>query len=111
MDDYPKEDQLRRQLFTSSFPSSNSIYEKLSKQAVNEDCVQIRHFTIIDEAHYMLDFDNKPLRDLIAVGRIKAFLSFLATQNMDSFKSKYFDFMQMHNTRLLWRQQTMAMAW
>lgn len=28
----------------------NNIYEQLPKQAMNEDYVQIRHFTIIDEA-------------------------------------------------------------
>lgn len=39
----------------------NSIYEKLSGQAVNDERVEIRHFTIIDEAHYMLNFENKPL--------------------------------------------------
>ena len=43
----------------------------MDKQAVNDEVVQIRHFSIIDEAHYMLDFDNRPLRNLIAVGRNK----------------------------------------
>ncbi len=31
----------------------NNIYEQLPKQAMNEDYVQIRHFTIIDEADWL----------------------------------------------------------
>ena len=71
----------------------NNIYEQLSPQAVNEDRVELRHFTIIDEAHYMLGFENKPLQNLIAVGRNKGMSVILATQNMDSFKNNnHFDF-------------------
>ena len=70
----------------------NDIYEALPPQKTNEERVELRHFTIIDEAHYMLDFDNRPLRELIAVGRNKGMSIILATQNMESFKSKYFDF-------------------
>ncbi len=84
----------------------NNIYENISKQAVSDDCVEIRHFTIIDEAHYMLSFDNKPLRDLIAVGRNKGMSIILATQNMDSFKSPYFDFYANAQYPLLMKQQS-----
>ena len=84
----------------------NNIYEKLQKQAVSEECVEVRHFTIIDEAHYMLSFDNKPLRDLIAVGRNKGMSVILATQNMDSFKSPHFDFYANAQYPLLMKQQS-----
>lgn len=78
----------------------------LTKQATNEDVVQIRHFSIIDEAHYMLDFDNRPLRNLIAVGRNKGLSIILATQNMSSFKSKGFDFYANAQYPLIMKQQT-----
>lgn len=83
----------------------NNIYEKLPKQEVNEDRVEIRHFTIIDEAHYMLGFENKPLQSLIAVGRNKGMSIILATQNMESFKSKYFDFYANAQYPLIMKQQ------
>jgi type IV secretory pathway VirB4 component len=83
----------------------NAIYEKLPKQAINEDRVEIRHFTIIDEAHYMLSFENKPLQNLIAVGRNKGMSIILATQNMESFKSKHFDFYANAQYPLIMRQQ------
>lgn len=70
----------------------NNIYEELPKQAVNEQRVEIRHFTIIDEAHYMLGFENRPLKNLIAVGRNKGMSIILATQNMEDFKGKHIDF-------------------
>ncbi len=83
----------------------NNIYEKLPKQAVNEERVEIRHFTIIDEAHYMLGFENKPLQNLIAVGRNKGMSIILATQNMESFKSKHFDFYANAQYPLIMKQQ------
>ena len=83
----------------------NNIYESLSPQATNQERVQLRHFTIIDEAHYMLDFDNRPLRELIAVGRNKGMSIILATQNMESFKSKYCDFYANAQYPLIMRQQ------
>lgn len=83
----------------------NSIYENLSPQAVNDERVQIRHFTIIDEAHYMLNFENRPLQQLIAVGRNKGMSIILATQNMEQFKSKYFDFYANAQYPLIMRQQ------
>ena len=75
---------------------------------MSEDYVQLRHFTIIDEAHYMLDFDNRPLRNLIAVGRNKGLSIILATQNMASFKSKYFDFYANAQYPLIMKQQTIS---
>ena len=83
----------------------NNIYEKLPQQAVNDERVELRHFTIIDEAHYMLGFENKPLQNLIAVGRNKGMSIILATQNMESFKSKYFDFYANAQYPLIMRQQ------
>ena len=83
----------------------NNIYEQLSPQAVNDERVELRHFTIIDEAHYMLGFENKPLQHLIAVGRNKGMSIILATQNMDSFKSKHFDFYANAQYPLIMKQQ------
>jgi hypothetical protein len=83
----------------------NNIYETLPPQKKNEERVELRHFTIIDEAHYMLDFDNRPLRELIAVGRNKGMSIILATQNMESFKSKYFDFYANAQYPLIMKQQ------
>lgn len=83
----------------------NNIYEKLPKQAVNDERVELRHFTVIDEAHYMLGFENKPLQNLIAVGRNKGMSIILATQNMESFKSRYFDFYANAQYPLIMKQQ------
>ena len=83
----------------------NNIYEKLPKQAMNDERVELRHFTIIDEAHYMLGFENKPLQNLIAVGRNKGMSIILATQNMESFKSKHFDFYANAQYPLIMKQQ------
>ena len=84
----------------------NNIYENLPAQAKGDDRVELRHFTIIDEAHYMLDFENKPLKELIAVGRNKGLSVILATQNMDSYKSRYFDFYANAQYPLIMRQQS-----
>lgn len=54
----------------------------------------------------MLDFDNQPLRNLIAVGRNKGLSIILATQNMDSFKSKHFDFYANAQYPLIMKQQS-----
>lgn len=83
----------------------NNIYEKLPKQEVYDERVEIRHFTIIDEAHYMLGFENKPLQNLIAVGRNKGMSIILATQNMESFKSRHFDFYANAQYPLIMKQQ------
>ncbi len=84
----------------------NAIYDQLPAQSTNEERVEIRHFTIIDEAHYMLGFDNKPLQNLIKVGRNKGMSIILATQNMSDFKSKYFDFFANAQYPMIMRQQT-----
>lgn len=110
MDGYPKDGPLAKAIVYFIISKLNTIYEKLPKQEVSEECVQIRHFTIIDEAHYMLDFDNKPLRDLIAVGRNKGLSIILATQNMDSYKSKFFDFYANAQYPLIMKQQSITDA-
>lgn len=94
MDSFPKDGPIAKAIVYFIISKLNSIYERLPKQSTNEECVELRHFTIIDEAHYMLGFENKPLKDLIAVGRNKGLSIILATQNMDSYKSEYFDFYQ-----------------
>jgi hypothetical protein len=106
MDTFPKDGPIAKAIVYFIVSKLNSIYEHLSKQAVDDDCVEIRHFTIIDEAHYMLGFDNKPLRDLIAVGRNKGLSIILATQNMDSYKSEYFDFYANAQYPLIMKQQS-----
>ena len=108
MDAFPKDGPIAKAIVYFVISKLNNIYEQLPKQAVNDDYVQIRHFTIIDEAHYMLDFDNQPLRNLIAVGRNKGLSIILATQNMDSFKSKYFDFLANAQYPLIMKQQSIS---
>ena len=106
MDGFPKDGVLAKALVYFVVSKLNNLYELLPKQAVSEACVELRHFTIIDEAHYMLDFDNAPLRNLIAVGRNKGLSLILATQNMESFKSEHFDFFANAQYPLLMKQQT-----
>ncbi len=108
MDDFPKDGPIATAIVYFIISKLNTLYEKLPKQEVNAECVELRHFTIIDEAHYMLDFDNKPLRDLIAVGRNKGLSIILATQNMESYKSRYFDFYANAQYPLIMRQQTIS---
>lgn len=108
MDSFPKDGPIAKAIVYFVVSKLNIIYEKLEPQAMNEDYVQLRHFTIIDEAHYMLDFDNRPLRNLIAVGRNKGLSIILATQNMASFKSKYFDFYANAQYPLIMKQQTIS---
>ena len=106
MDGFPKDGPIAKAIVYFIVSKLNTIYEKLPKQAIDESCVELRHFTIIDEAHYMLGFDNKPLRDLIAVGRNKGLSIILATQNMDSYKSEYFDFYANAQYPLIMKQQS-----
>lgn len=106
MDRFPKDGPIAKAIVYFLVSKLNTIYEKLERQAKADNLVQIRHFTIIDEAHYMLDFDNRPLRNLIAVGRDKGLSIILATQNMSSFKSKYFDFYANAQYPLIMKQQT-----
>lgn len=106
MDGYPKDGPIAKAIVYFLMSKLNNIYELLDKQAVNDDVVQIRHFSIIDEAHYMLSFDNRPLRNLIAVGRNKGLSVILATQNMSDFKNKGFDFYANAQYPLIMKQQT-----
>lgn len=102
---FPKDGPMAKAIVYFVVSKLNNIYEELPPQAMNDNRVELRHFTIIDEAHYMLDFDNRPLRELIAVGRNKGMSIILATQNMDSFKSKYFDFYANAQYPLIMKQQ------
>lgn len=106
LDSFPKDGAIAKAIVYFTISALNNLYEKLPVQQKNDECVQIRHFTIIDEAHYMLDFDNRPLRNLIATGRNKGLSLILATQNMDSYKSKYFDFYANAQYPLIMKQQT-----
>ena len=106
MDGFPKDGPIAKAIVFFIVSKLNSIYETLPKQVVDDECVELRHFTIIDEAHYMLGFDNKPLRDLIATGRNKGLSIILATQNMDSYKSDYFDFYANAQYPLIMKQQS-----
>ena len=108
MDAFPKDGPIAKAIVYFVVAKLNLIYEQLDKQVVSDEYVQIRHFTIIDEAHYMLDFDNRPLRNLIAVGRNKGLSIILATQNMESFKSKHFDFYANAQYPLIMKQQTIS---
>lgn len=83
----------------------NNIYDSLPAQQVNDERVELRHFTIIDEAHYMLGFENQPLKNLVKVGRNKGMSIIFASQNMDDFKSKHFDFYANAQYPLIMRQQ------
>lgn len=107
MDTFPKDGIIAKALVYFTIAKLNALYETLPVQSVNETHVELRHFTIIDEAHYMLDFDNKPLRNLIATGRNKGLSIILATQSMESFRSDYFDFYANAQYPLIMRQQTM----
>lgn len=106
MDSFPKDGSIAKAIVYFIISKLNTIYELLPQQAKDDDCVELRHFSIIDEAHYMLGFDNKPLRDLIAVGRNKGISIILATQNMDSYKSEYFDFYANAQYPLIMKQQS-----
>lgn len=108
MNSFPKDGPIAKAIVYFIISKLNDIYEQLPKQMVNEEYVQIRHFTIIDEAHYMLGFNNRPLRNLIAVGRNKGLSIILATQNMESFRSKYFDYYANAQYPLIMKQQTIA---
>lgn len=110
MSRYPKDGPLAKAIVYFVVSKLNNIYETIEPQATSDTHVQIRHFTVIDEAHYMLDFDNRPLRNLIAVGRNKGMSIILATQNMGSFKSKFFDYYANAQYPLIMKQQTIDNA-
>lgn len=104
---FPKEGAIAKAIVYFTVSKLNISYERSPIQQKDDKYVQLRHFTIIDEAHYMLDFDNKPLKQLIAVGRNKGFSIILATQNMESFKSPHFDFYANAEYPLILKQQSM----
>jgi energy-coupling factor transporter ATP-binding protein EcfA2 len=106
MDSYPKDGVIAKAIVYFIVSKLNTLYEQLPKQMTDDESVELRHFSIIDEAHYMLGFDNKPLRDLIAIGRNKGLSIILATQNMDSYKSEYFDFYANAQYPLIMKQQS-----
>lgn len=85
----------------------HNLYEGLPQQATDDNHVQLRHYTVIDEAHYMLSFDNQPLRQLMAVGRNKGMNVILATQNLGSFRQKTFDLTANANNLLIMKQQSL----
>lgn len=103
---YPKDGILAKAIVYFTISKLNNIYEDLEKQAMNEESVELRHFTIIDEAHYMLDFENRPLQNLVQVGRNKGMSIILATQNMSDYKSKFFNFFTNAQYPMLMKQQT-----
>lgn len=103
---FPKEGILAKAIVYFAISKLNNIYETLEKQAVNDECVELRHFTIIDEAHYMLDFENTPLQNLVQVGRNKGMSIILATQDMSDFKTKYFNFFTNAQYPMLMKQQS-----
>lgn len=106
MDGYPKGGPIAEAIVYFLMSKFNNIYEQFDKQAVNDDVVQIHNFSIIDEAYYMLSFDNRPLRNLIAVGCNKGLSIILATQNMSDFKNKGFDFYANAQYPLIMKQKT-----
>lgn len=104
---YPKgkDNSLAKAIIYFTLQKLNKIYESLPVQESNDERVEIRHFTIIDEAHYMLNFNNQPLRNLVAVGRNKGMSVILASQDMSSFKTDHFDFYQNAYFPIIMRQQ------
>jgi len=108
LDAFPKDGAIAKAIVYFTISALNNQYEKLSSQTKSDTCVEIRHFTVIDEAHYMLEFDNRPLRNLIAVGRNKGLSIIFATQSMDSYKTKDFDFYQNAQYPLIMKQQSIS---
>lgn len=103
---YPKDGPIAKAIVYFTVSKLNAIYDSLPEQEKNDERVQLRHFTIIDEAHYMLGFKNEPLKHLIAVGRNKGMSIILATQSMDTFKNDYFDFYANAYYPIIMKQQT-----
>ncbi|MDO5760657.1 MAG: DUF87 domain-containing protein, partial [Bacteroidota bacterium] len=104
---YPKDGPIAKAIVYFVVSKLNNIYEQLPKQASNENFVELRHFTIIDEAHYMLGFENQPLKNLISVGRNKGMSIILASQNMEQYKNKHFDYIANAQYPIVMKQQTM----
>ena len=104
---YPKgnDGTLAKAIIYFTLEKLNSIYEELTPQEKDDERVEIRHFTVIDEAHYMLSFNNQPLKNLVAVGRNKGMSIILASQDMNSFKTEHFDFYVNAYFPIIMRQQ------
>ena len=100
-----KNNSLSKAVIYFTLAKLNSIYESLPEQAKDDERVEIRHFTVIDEAHHMLDFNNQPLKNLVQMGRNKGMSIILATQDMSNFKTDYFDFYQNAYFPIIMRQQ------
>jgi hypothetical protein len=103
---YPKDGPIAKAIVYFTISKLNNTYENLPVQAKDDERVELRHFTIIDEAHYMLSFRNEPLRNLIAVGRNKGMSIILATQDMESYKNDYFDFYTNAYYPIIMKQQS-----
>lgn len=103
---FPKEGAIAKAIVYFVISKINNIYELLPKQAQNDECVELRHFTIIDEAHYMLGFENVPLYNLIQVGRNKGLSIILATQDMSHYRSDKFDFLSNAQYPMVMKQQS-----
>lgn len=104
---YPKgkDGSLAKAIIYFTLAKLNAIYENLTPQEKDEERIEIRHFTIIDEAHYMLSFNNQPLKNLVAVGRNKGMSIILASQDMNTFKTEHFDFYVNAYFPVIMRQQ------
>ncbi len=109
---YPKgtDGTLAKAIIYFTIAKLNSIYEELTPQEKDDERVEVRHFTIIDEAHYMLSFNNQPLKNLVAVGRNKGMSIILASQDMNSFKTEHFDFYVNAYFPIIMRQQQINTA-
>lgn len=104
---FPKDGPVAKAIVYFVISKLNNLYDTLPPQADNGKHVQLRHFTIIDEAHYMLDFSNEPLKRLLSVGRNKGLSIILATQSFGDFRSKHIDFLANAQYPLIMKQQTL----
>jgi hypothetical protein len=84
----------------------NAQAQALPPQRKDAQSMELRHFTVIDEAHNMLYFDNQPLRKLLNEGRSKGLSVIFATQNMNDYKTEHFDFYTNAQYPLLMKQQS-----
>jgi hypothetical protein len=86
----------------------NAQAQALPPQRKDQQSVELRHFTVIDEAHNMLYFDNQPLRKLLNEGRSKGVSVIFATQNMNDYKTEHFDFYTNAQYIFLMKQQSVS---
>ncbi len=79
---------------TSTFIEALCEKHHIDFDWLSEEILRQYHAAKVDKIE-MLDFDYRPLCNLIAVGRNKGLFIIPATQNinqLDQFKSKHFDF-------------------